>query len=187
MTTQSGISWVDLAIVIVVAFSVLVGLSQGFFRAVCSLGGLILGLALAEWNYPIVAAPLKTFVHDQETANIIAFILIAILVMAVAGVLGALLHKTFKSIGLGCLDRLAGAVFGFFQGVLLVTLAILVTVAFYPQAHWLVEAKLPRHFFAACHLSTHMSPDQLSQRTRTGLKTLEEETPDWMHPQKTNP
>jgi membrane protein required for colicin V production len=176
-----------LAIVIVLALSVLGGLSQGFFRSVCSLGGLILGLAIAEWNYPIVAAPLKPLVHDEKTANIIAFILIAILIMAIAGVLGALLHKTFKQLGLGCLDRLAGAVFGFFQGILLVTLAILVTVAFYPQAHWLVEARLPRHFFAACHLSTHFSPDQLSERTRSGLKTLEEETPDWMHPQKSNP
>jgi membrane protein required for colicin V production len=185
--TESGISWVDLTIVIVVALSVLAGLSQGFFRSVCSLGGLILGLAIAEWNYPIVAAPLKSLVRNQELADIIAFILIAILVMAVAGVLGALLHKTFKQIGLGCLDRLAGGVFGFFQGVLLVTLAILVTVTFYPQAHWLLEAKLPRHFFAACHLSMHMSPDQLSQRTRNGLRTLEEESPEWMHPHEVKP
>jgi membrane protein required for colicin V production len=185
--TESGISWVDLAIVIVVALSVLGGLSQGFFRCVCSLGGLVLGLLLAEWNYPIVAAPLKSLVHSAELADIIGFILIAILVMAVAGVLGAVLHKTFKKIGLGCLDRLAGGVFGFFQGVLLVTLAIVVTVAFYPQAHWLVEAKLPRHFVAACHLSMRMSPDQLSQRTRQGLKTLEEESPAWMHPDEAKP
>jgi membrane protein required for colicin V production len=176
-----------LAIVIVVALSVLVGLSQGFFRSVCSLGGLILGLAIAEWNYPTVAAPLKPLVHDEMTANIIGFILIAILIMAIAGVLGVLLHRTFKQIGLGCLDRLGGAIFGFFQGILLVTLVILVTVAFYPQAHWLLEARLPRHFFAACHLSTQMSPNQLSERTRSGLKTLEEETPDWMHPKSSKP
>jgi len=102
--------------------------------------------------------------------------------MAIAGILGNFLAKALHSIGLGCLDRIAGGVFGFFQGVLLVTLAILVTVAFYPQAHWLVEARLPRHFFAACHLSTHMSPEQLAQRVRTGLRTLEGETPVWLHP-----
>ena len=104
------------------------------------------------------------------------------LVMAVTGVLGSLLARTMHNIGLGCLDRIAGGIFGFFQGVLLVTLAILVTVAFYPQAHWLVEAKLPRHFFAACHLSTHMSPEQLAKRVRAGLRTLEGETPVWLHP-----
>jgi hypothetical protein len=97
---DSSISWVDLVIVIAVAFSVLAGLSQGFFRSVCSLGGLILGLAIAEWNYPTVAAPLKPLVHDQQVANILGFILIAVLIMAIAAVLGAVLARTFKSIGL---------------------------------------------------------------------------------------
>jgi len=104
-------------------------------------------------------------------------------VMVVAGIIGSILSKTLHSIGLGCLDRIAGGVFGFFQGVLLVTLGILVTVAFYPQAHWLVEARLPRHFFAACHLSTHMSPTQLAERVKAGLKTLEGEMPSWLHPE----
>jgi hypothetical protein len=59
---------------------------------------------------------------------------------------------------------------------------ILVTVAFFPKAHWLTEAKLPRMFFGACHLSTQMSPAELAERVRHGLKTLEEESPRWMHP-----
>ena len=56
-------------------------------------------------------------------------------------------QDAFHSIGLGCLDRIAGGSFGFLQGVLLVTLGILVTVAFFPQAHWLADARLPRYFF----------------------------------------
>ena len=76
-----GMMWVDWAIVIVMVLSVLGGLSQGFFRAVFSLGGLVLGLALAEWNYPIVAAPMKPLVHSEEIADIIGFLLIALLVM----------------------------------------------------------------------------------------------------------
>ena len=37
-------------------FSVLGGLAQGFFRSVCSLCGLLLGLLLAAWNYARIAA-----------------------------------------------------------------------------------------------------------------------------------
>jgi membrane protein required for colicin V production len=176
--------WIDWAIVIVMALAVMGGLTQGFFRSFCSLGGLVLGLALAAWNYPIVALKLIPIVHNEEIADTIGFLLIALLIMVVAGILGNVLARTLHSIGLGCLDRIAGGIFGFFQGVLLVTLAILVTVAFYPQAHWLVEARLPRHFFAACHLSTHMSPEQLAQRVRAGLRTLEGETPYWLHPRQ---
>ena len=178
---------VDWTIFIAVTLSVLGGLSQGFFRSICSLGGLILGLAIAAWNYRIVAAPINSLIHSEEVANILGFILIAMIVMIVAGILGTVLHKTFQKIGLGCLDRLAGAVFGFFQGVLLVTLVILATVAFYPQARWLTEARLPRHFFAALHLSISVTPEQLSDRVRRGLRLLEGETPDWMHPHESKP
>ena len=173
---------VDWAIVVVLVLSVFGGLTQGFFRSVFSLGGLVLGLALADWNYGLIAALVLPVVHIEAVANVIGFLLIALIVMGLAGVAGKILSKVFHHLGLGCLDRLAGAVFGFFQGALLVTLFILVTVAFFPRAHWLVESRLPRLFFGACHLSTHMTPDELARRVREGLRKLEEETPEWMHP-----
>lgn len=173
---------VDWAIVIVIVVSVLGGLSQGFFRAVFALGGLVFGLVLAAWNYGRIAALLTPMVHIEPVANAIGFILIALLVMALASILGTLLAKIMHRIGLGCLDRLAGAAFGFLQGVLLVTLCILVAVAFFPRTHWLVEARLPRQFFGVLHLSTHMSPEDLARRVREGLNRLERESPEWMHP-----
>ena len=173
---------VDVLIVIVIVMAVAGGLSQGFFRSVCSLGGLFLGLVLAAWNYPRAAALVMPLVRIEAVANTIGFLAIALVVMGVAGFVGTVLSKTLHRIGLGCLDRLAGGAFGFFQGALLVTLCILVTVAFFPRAHWLVEAKLPKMFFGACHLTTHMSPAELAERVREGLKMLEEESPQWMHP-----
>lgn len=140
-------TWVDWAIVIFLVISVLGGLQQGFFRSVCSLGGLLLGLVLGAWNYPRVAELLRPFVHIEQAADTIGFLLIALVVMALAGVLGSFLAKTLHKLGLGCLDRLAGGIFGLFQGALLVTLCILVAVAFFPTAHWLEEGKLPRQFF----------------------------------------
>ncbi len=174
--------WIDWAILLVMALSVLGGLAQGFFRSVCALGGLLLGLALAAWNYARLAALLLPLVRIKPVADTIAFLLIALLVMGLAALLGKVLHKTFHHMGLGCLDRLAGAAFGFFQGALLVTLIVLVAVAFFPQEQWLADAKLPRLFFGACHLSTHMTPAELADRIRQGLKVLEHESPRWMHP-----
>jgi membrane protein required for colicin V production len=175
-------TWVDWAIVIFLAVSVLGGLQQGFFRSVCSLGGLVLGLVLAAWNYARVAALLRPLVKIEAVADTIGFLLIALVVMALAGVLGSILAKTLHKLGLGCLDRLAGGIFGLLQGALLVMLCILVAVAFFPTAHWLTEGKLPKQFFGACHLSTHWSPQYLAERVREGLRMLEEESPEWMHP-----
>lgn len=175
-------AWIDLAIVAVLAASVIGGLTQGLLRSVCSLCGLLLGLALGAWNYGRVAAFIMPLLRIEAVANTIGFLVIALAVMAAANLAGMMLAKTLHGMGLGCLDRLAGGAFGLLQGVLLVTLVILVTIAFFPQTRWLTEARLPRFFFGACHLSTHMSPAELAEKVRDGLRELEQQSPQWMHP-----
>ena len=179
-----GLSPVDWIIVAVLAGAVLGGLIRGFFRSAFSLAGLIAGLALASWNYWRLAAILKPLVHSIEVANAIAFLAIALLVMLIAAITGSMLAKVFEKVGLGCLDRLAGAVFGFIEGFVLVAICILVTVAFFPQTKWLTEARLPRYFFGALHMSTHVTPSRLADRLRAELRTLETESPQWMHEEK---
>ena len=173
---------VDLTIVLVMALSALGGLSEGFIRAASALAGLVLGLAVAAWNYGWAAAALLPLVRFASAANALGFVLLAICVMGLAGAGGNLLARAVHGIGLGCLDKLAGAIFGLLRGALLVTLMILVTIAFFPRAHWLAEARLPRLFFGTCHLSTRVSPADLAQRVQHGLKLLEEESPYWLHP-----
>lgn len=179
-----GLTLVDWIIVVILASSVLVGLARGFFRSVFSLAGLIVGLALASWNYWRVAGFLKRFIHSVEVADAIGFILIAGAVMIVAAILGSLLAKFFQKVGLGCLDRLAGALFGLAQGLVFVTLCILVTVAFFPQTAWLTEARLPRYFFGALHVSIQVTPSRLGERVRKELNTLETKSQEWMNEEK---
>jgi|SRR5579872_5264780 membrane protein required for colicin V production len=175
-------SVVDWIIVAILAASVLAGIAQGFLRSVFSLGGLILGLVVAAWNYDRVARFIRPILHSDRASNAIGFIVVALLVTALCAAIGIVLSKIFKKIGLGCLDSLAGAIFGFFQGALLVTVFILITVAFFPDTEWLTQSRLPRYFFAACHLSTNISPSGLSALVREDLNRLERESPAWMHP-----
>jgi membrane protein required for colicin V production len=175
-------TWVDWAIVIVLAVSIVGGITQGLLRSVCSLAGLFLGLVAAAWNYGRVAALLLPMVHIETIADAIGFLFIAILVMFIANILGSVMSRAVHRMGLGCLDRIAGGAFGFLQGALMVTLIILVVVVFFPQAHWLAEARLPKFFFGVCHLSARVSPAELAERVRNGLQILEQHAPQWMHP-----
>jgi membrane protein required for colicin V production len=175
-------TWVDWVIVIVMLASVIGGLTQGLFRSVCSLCGLIFGLLLAAWNYWRVAAVVLPLVRVQAIADTIGFLLIAFLVMGLAALIGHLLAKIMHGIGLGCLDSLAGGVFGFLQGVLVITILILAVVAFFPKAQWLAEAKLPQYFIGACHVTMRVSPAELSNRVHEGLLMMEEKVPEWLHP-----
>jgi len=175
-------SWADLAIIVILIVATLGGMAQGFLRSICSLGGLVLGLLLAAWNYDRVAALLKPVIPVRPIDNVIGFLVIALLVMAAANLAGGILAKTIKGMGLGCLDKMGGAVVGFVQGTLLVMLCILVTVAFFPGQRWLADARLPQMFFGACHVSTQMSPGDLGNKVRDGLRSLENGSPKWMHP-----
>jgi membrane protein required for colicin V production len=181
---MEGMTLVDWIIVVVLAASVLGGIARGFFRSAFSLAGLVLGLALAAWNYWRLAAVLKVVIHSVEVADAIAFLVIALLVMAVAAILGSLLAKVFEKVGLGCLDRLAGGLFGFIEGLVFVMVCILVTVAFFPQTVWLTEARLPRYFFGALHVSIRVTPSRLSDRIRKELQTLESESQQFIHDEK---
>jgi membrane protein required for colicin V production len=174
--------WVDWVIVIVMAVSIISGLAQGFFRSACGLAGLLVGLEVASWNYGRVSALLLPLFRVKAISDAVGFILIAVLVLAIFAIIGALLAKAFRLIGLGCLDGLAGAIFGFFQGIILVTLGILAIVAFFPTTNWLTEARLPQMFFGVCHLSTHASPAELAHRVRDGLKVLEHDTNGLINP-----
>jgi len=175
-------SVVDWIIVAILAASVLAGIAQGFLRAVFSLGGLILGLVVAAWNYERIARVVQPILHSEKISDAIGFILIALLVTGLCAAIGVFLSKAFQKLGLGCLDSLAGALFGFFQGVLLVTVCILVTVAFFPETEWLTQSRMPKYFFSACHLSTHVSPSGLADLVREDLNRLERESPAWLHP-----
>jgi membrane protein required for colicin V production len=175
-------TFADWAIVVVLILAVSNGLAHGFIRSLCSLGGLLLGLVLASWNYAHVATLIMPFARIDAVANTVAFILIAIVVMALADLSGKVLSSSVRSIGLGFLDRLAGGAFGLFQGAAVVILAIVVTLAFFPQARWIGDGKLPHMFLGACHLEARVSPSELADRIRNGLHLLEERSPAWMHP-----
>jgi membrane protein required for colicin V production len=123
-------------------------------------------------------------IHSVEVADAIAFVVIALLVMVVAAIVGSLLAKVFEKVGLGCLDRLAGGLFGFVEGLVFVLVCILVTVAFFPQTVWLTEARLPRYFFGALHVSIRVTPSRLSDRIRNELHTLESESQQLIHEEK---
>jgi membrane protein required for colicin V production len=174
-------NWIDLIIVVVIVCGILGGLARGFFRTASSLVGLILGLSLAIWNYKSAARLFETFLHDRGLCDALGFLLVVIVVLVVTGIIGHTLAKGFKWLGLGWLDHLLGAGVGFLQGSLLVVLGILVMAAFFPGVEGLHHSKYAPPFIGACRAVTHMSPNELAEKIRDGLKKIEEATPNWLH------
>lgn len=175
-------TWIDGVIVLLLALFVLWGLARGFCRSLFSLIGLVLGLVLAFWNYPQIAALMQSVVRIRSLAAIIGFVLVAALVTTLFSLIGTLFAKAFEWMGLGWLDHIAGAGFGFLQGALFVVIGILVLVAFFPSMHDLTNAWLAKPFLNACRISTHLGPSGLEDHVKRGLQKFQNETPHWLHP-----
>jgi membrane protein required for colicin V production len=173
---------IDWAIVIILIVSVLGAAKHGFFVEAFSLAGVVLGLLLASWNYQKVLPRIEGWVHSPGVAEAIAFMVIAIAVMVLAGLAGRLIRWSVRSIGLGWADRFIGAIFGLLKGCVLVTLGIMAIAAFLPRATWLEQSKLAPYFLSVAHEASVVTPSELGERIREGVKVIRDAQPDWLKP-----
>jgi membrane protein required for colicin V production len=173
------VDWVIAAIVIL---AVIGAAKNGFFIEAFSLGGVVLGLLIASWNFQRLMPWLLHVVHTPAVAEAISFLAIALAIMVVAGVVGQILHRTAHTIGLGWLDRLVGAAFGFLKGCIVVTLGVMALAAFFPQSGWLDHSRLAPYFLSAAHTTTAVTPTELGERIREGVKIIRDAQPDWLKP-----
>jgi membrane protein required for colicin V production len=176
---------IDWAIVIILIVSVLGAAKHGFFVEAFSLAGVILGLLLASWNYQKILPWIDSWVHSPGVAEAIAFIVIAIAVMVIAGLAGRLIRWSVHSIGLGWADRFIGAFFGLLKGCVLVTLGVMAITAFLPHVTWMERSKLAPYFLSVAHEASVVTPAELGERIREGVKVIRDAQPDWLKPNAT--
>lgn len=180
LTTLNPFDWFLIAIV---AYSTIVAFLRGFFREAFSLIGLVAGILLASWNYPVIGDRLAAWI-PWATAQIVAFLFIAILVMVLCGLAGKFLNKTARTIGLGFVDRLLGGVFGFARGCLMGVAILMAAAAFLPHEQFIHRSQLSSYFLEGAHAVSFVVPTNLQQHIRVGvlqlMPELKHRTPDWI-------
>jgi len=162
----------DWIIALVLAYSVIRAAMRGFFREAFALAGLIIGFLLACWNYQSAAVRLRGLVTSVPLSELLGFLFILIGTMLVATLLGKLLSKTVSAIGLGFLDRLGGALFGFARGALFVLVLLLAMTAFLPAGTWMQTSLLAPYFFRGHHAVSFVMPSDLRLRLSDGFKHI---------------
>lgn len=172
----------DCLLIAVLAYSTIAAFVRGLVMELFTLGGLIAGIVLASWNYPWVAQRLHGLIATPATANVVAFLLIAIGVMVLAAILGKILHRTADVIGLGFFDRLAGAGFGLVRGCLLGVAILMAAAAFLPNSAWVKNSQLAPYFLAGAHAVSFVVPHDLRQQILEGADAIKHTAPDWIKP-----
>lgn len=114
--------WVDLAILAIIALSVLTGVVRGFVKELIGLFVWVVAIWLAFTYSPRINFWLQNYIHDKTARTVVAFIVILIAVLLAGSLVNALLSFIMKRSGLSGTDRLLGVGFGFIRGVFLVAL-----------------------------------------------------------------
>jgi membrane protein required for colicin V production len=129
--TFAGFGWVDLALVGVLALSVVVGLVRGFVFEVLSVLGWVAAYFVAQWLSPQVAAFVPIGTAGSALNQGAAFALTFIAALILWGLAARLVRLLISATPLSMPDRVLGAGFGALRGVI-VLLALATVVALTP-------------------------------------------------------
>jgi membrane protein required for colicin V production len=179
---QAEFTYFDWFLIVVLLVSTVAAFRRGLIAVLFSLGGLIVGILVASWNYLTLANALHRVILNFALAEGIAFVVIAVLVIMLFTVLSQALRRTVKAIGLGFVDRLGGALFGLVRGLLIGVAAMMAVMAFVPQATWLEKSQLAPYFLRGVHAVSFVVPQHFQDQISAGAKYLIHETPELFRP-----
>lgn len=116
-------TWVDYAVLGVLAISTVWGLWRGLAREVISLAGWVMAFLAANLFAGPLAEALPASMGGADLRVIVAFVAIFLVVLTATTLGAVLLAKALRAVGLGGLDHTLGGLFG-------VARALLIAVAF---------------------------------------------------------
>jgi membrane protein required for colicin V production len=118
-------TWLDYAVIGVFAASLALGAWRGLVREFLSILGWVIAFLAANLLAGPLGPAMPAMIPTPELRVAAAYVAVFAASLIVTSLLGLLLSKIVKAVGLGGLDRLFGAIFGLARGLLIVLAAAL--------------------------------------------------------------
>ena len=125
-------SWVDIALLVVLGLSILLGLWRGLVYEVLSVAGWVIAFFAAQHYAGAMGEMLPMEQFDPSLRLAAGFALVFIATAFACGLVSWLVKKMVASVGLRPVDRFLGGVFGVARG-LLILLGLTVVVSMTPM------------------------------------------------------
>jgi membrane protein required for colicin V production len=123
----ASISTLDWVFIAVLATSMLLGAWRGLVYELISVASWLAAFVAAQWFAPQVGHWLPMAGAGEQLRYAAGFLVVFIATVFTGGLLAFVVSKMVSAVGLGPMDRLLGACFGFVRGgILLLSAAILV-------------------------------------------------------------
>ena len=134
---STGLNWLDLVIIIILAFYALEGYSLGFIASLLDLIGFVSSFIIGLKTYSIFAQALtKIFSMPPGFSNALGFLIAAFIAEIIIGlILRKIVYSkyfskiTFKGTLLKNIDNLLGLLFGIFSGLILFAFLLTIVIA----------------------------------------------------------
>lgn len=108
-------NWLDIVIVVILAYSIIMGLRRGFIRAIAGLVGLMVGIILGALWFPFGGSLLIDLIPNSNAASVISFAAIALVVYMLVILGMRLLDKLVGLTPVSLVNRLAGGLVAFLK------------------------------------------------------------------------
>ena len=123
-------NWLDIAIVLIVAFFATTAFSAGLIRELVTLVSAVGGIVVAGLFYDDLARDVLVFIDNKDIANIVAFLVLLGAIYLAGQLIAIMLKQVTTILLLGWADRLGGALFGLLKGLVVVEVLLIAFVTF---------------------------------------------------------
>ena len=158
--------WVDIAIIALLVIYSTIGLLRGYSQEVYAIFVWIIGALIAWFFCQDFALLLLKFFGKSTTRLAVSFVALVIITLFLGSLINMLLTESVKKSGLGLLDRVGGLALGFFQGMVVTIVFVVVAgLTYMPKDRWWRESKyLPP--FQSCAI---LIKDNLSTKLASSI------------------
>ncbi len=121
----------DYIVIGVVSISALLSITRGLVKEIVSLLAWIIAFFAASRYASEIEPLLSSLIKDESLRMLVAYAVTFFVVLVIVMLLSMLLSTLTRSVGLGLVDRILGAIFGFARGVVIV-IALVLAAGFTP-------------------------------------------------------
>jgi membrane protein required for colicin V production len=166
------VNWLDYVFLGILFFSVIQSFRRGFSREIIGVAAMFFAFIVAMWFYGLAGSLVSPYVSSARTANMIGFFMVVIGVLMVGAIVGWIVSRFIRTVGLSFFDRLLGAAFGFVRGVLISMALLTAWTAFGAQTNAgaasdaVLHSRFAPYVLSASRLFVAVAPMDLKQSFR---------------------
>lgn len=128
-------TWLDIAILVIIALFALIGIKRGFIKGTLSFLAIVVGIILGVMFYEVAGGFLvkKGLIGNESIASVAGFFIITLAIYIVIQLIAWLLTKLVGTLHLSLIDRMAGGFLGMVIGVIVIFFLISCLEFFYSE------------------------------------------------------